>query len=258
MRYRLFPKLPGLEVSTLGFGCMRLPTLGGDPARIDEELATRLLHEAIDAGVTYVDTAYPYHAGESERFLGRALQHGYRARVQLATKLPVWLVTTEADWERLLDEQLRKLATDRIDFYLLHALNAERWETVRRLGGLAALERARRDGRIGHVGFSFHGSLEAFRAILDGYEWEFCQIQYNFLDEHYQAGRAGLRHAARRGVGVVVMEPLRGGALTRAPEPVARLWAESGRTWSPTEWALRWIWHHPEVTTVLSGMNARE
>jgi predicted aldo/keto reductase-like oxidoreductase len=256
MQYRSFPKLPATPVSALGFGCMRLPTRDADPAHIDEELATRLVRRAIDAGVNYLDTAYPYHAGESERFLGRALRDGYRERVQLATKLPVWHVTSPRDWERLLDEQLRRLATDRIDFYLLHALGAERWEQVRALGGLPALERARRDGRIGHLGFSFHGSLDAFKTIVDGYDWEHCLIQYNFLDEEYQAGRAGLRYATARGVGVAVMEPLRGGALAAVPPAVARLLAASGREWSAAEWALRWIWHHPEVVTVLSGMNS--
>lgn len=258
MLYRTFPRIPGLEISTLGFGCMRLPTIREDPARIDEEAATRLVHHAIDGGVNYVDTAFPYHGGESERFLGRALTAGYRHRVQLATKLPVWLVKKASDWESLLDEQLRRLATDHIDFYLLHALNAERWETVRRLDGMRALERARGDGRIGHIGFSFHGPLDVFKTIIDAFAWEYCQIQYNFLDEGYQAGTEGLRHAAERGVGVIVMEPLRGGALTRAPQPVQRLWDQSGRGWTPAEWALRWVWDHPEVVTLLSGMNAMD
>jgi uncharacterized protein len=256
MRYRSFPKIPDRKVSTLGFGCMRLPTVGGDPARIDEVQATRLLRRAIDAGVNYVDTAYPYHAGESERFVGRALKPGYRDRVLLATKLPVWLVTAAGDWERLLDEQLRKLDTDHIDFYMLHALSAARWETVRQLGGLPAMARARADGRIGHLGFSFHGSLDAFKTIIDGYDWEYCQIQLNYLDECYQAGTAGLRYAAARGVGSIVMEPLRGGALAKAPPAVHDIMARTGRPWSAAEWALRWVWHHPEVVTVLSGMNS--
>jgi hypothetical protein len=168
----------------------------------------------------------------------------------------VWLVNTEADWEGYLDQQLKRLQTDRIDFYLLHALAADRWETVLKLGGLAALERAKRDGRIGHIGFSFHGPQDVFLKICDAYDWEFCQIQYNFLDESYQAGTDGLHRAAARKIGIVVMEPLRGGALARAPEPVQRIWARSPRGWSAAEWALRWLWNCPDVVTVLSGMNA--
>lgn len=259
MRYRTFPKLPDLEISALGFGCMRLPTVGGNSAKIDEAAATRLLRRAIDAGVNYIDTAYPYHGGQSEPFVGRALRNGYRAKVQLATKLPTWRVSAEADWERFLDEQLVRLDTDCIEFYLLHSLDADSWETVRRLRGLAALERAKADGRIRHIGFSFHGSPDAFRAIAEGYDWEFCQIQYNFLDEGYQAGTEGLWLAASRGIGVIAMEPLRGGALAgRIPEEVRALWARSEHPWSAAEWALRWVWNHPEVVTVLSGMGAAE
>ena len=256
---RSFPRIPGLPVSVLGFGCMRLPVIGGDMARIDEEAAQRLLWNAIDAGVNYVDTAYPYHGGQSEPFVGRALaQGGYRGKVQLATKLPVWLVQSEGDWERLLDEQLSRLQTDHIDFYLLHALSAPRWETVRRLGGLKALERAKADGRIRHFGFSFHDAHKVFKEILESYAWEFCQIQYNLLDEGYQAGRAGLDDAAARGVGVISMEPLRGGTLAvPQPEPVQRIWDRSAAKRPPAAWALRWVWSHPAVVTALSGMNAQ-
>jgi len=259
MRYRNFPKIPGLPVSILSFGCMRLPVLNDDPARIDEALATRLLHEAIEAGVNYLDTAYPYHGGESEPFVGRALKHGYRARVQLATKCPTWLVQADSDWERLLDEQLRRLDTDTVDFYLLHALNSERWEIVKRWGGLRALDRARSDRRITYAGFSFHGSPDNFAEILAAYDWDFCQIQFNLLDVDFQAGLAGLRLAASRRVGVVTMEPLRGGLLAaEPPAAVQSIWARSERLWSPAEWAWRWVWHHPEVVTALSGMNTEE
>ncbi len=259
MRYRSFPKIPGLPISILGFGCMRLPVLEGDAARIDEEAAARLLHAAIEGGVNYVDTAYPYHGGESEPFVGRALGKGYRERVQLATKCPTWMVKGEGDWERFLDEQLRRLATDRVDFYLLHALNAERWDTVKRLGGLRALDRALADRRIGYAGFSFHGSPDDFAEIIGGYDWDFCQIQFNLLDVDFQAGLAGLRLAASRKVGVIAMEPLRGGLLAaEQPEAVRAIWARGGRKSSPAEWAWRWVWHHPEVVTALSGMNTEE
>ena len=259
MQYRTFPKISDLPISILGFGCMRLPVVDGDPARIDEARAARLLHEAIEGGVNYVDTAYPYHGGQSEPFVGRALKDGYRGRVQLATKCPTFLVQTEGDWERFLDEQVRRLETDTIDFYLLHALTGERWETVKRLGGLRALDHARSDGRITYAGFSFHGSPDAFAEIIEGYDWDFCQIQFNLLDVDFQAGLAGLRLSASRGVGVIAMEPLRGGLLAaRPPEPVQSIWARGGRPWPPAEWAWRWVWHHPEVVTALSGMNTEE
>ncbi len=258
MNHRAFPKIPGLDVSILGFGAMRLPVLDGDHAKIDEEAATRLLHDAIRGGVNYIDTAWVYHGGQSEPFLGRALQGGWREKVQLATKCPVWDMNAEADFERVLDQQLEKLQTKRIDFYLLHSLSAGPWEKVKSLHGLRALERARADGRIGHLGFSFHGAGEEFKKIVDEYDWEFTQIQLNYVDQAFQAGMEGLRHAAARRVGVIVMEPLRGGALATAPAPVRELLGRSGRRWSPAEWALRWVWNQPEVTTVLSGMGKPE
>jgi len=258
MQYGTFPRIPGVPVSLLGFGCMRLPVLGGDMQRIAEEPARNLLRQAIDAGVNYVDTAYPYHGGQSEPFVGRALKDGYRARVQLATKLPVWLVQAERDWERLLDEQLKRLDVDAIDFYLLHALSAERWQTVLRLGGLEAMDRARADGRIRHLGFSFHDSLAVFKTIADARDWEFCQIQYNYVDQHYQAGAEGLAHAAARGIGVIAMEPLRGGALAvEQPADIQAIWARAAAPRPPAAWALQWVWDHPGVVTALSGMNAQ-
>ncbi|WP_306600621.1 aldo/keto reductase [Geothrix sp. 21YS21S-2] len=259
MKYRTFPRIPGAEVSVLGFGCMRLPVVGGDMKHIDEEAARALVRRAIDGGVNYVDTAYGYHGGQSEPFVGRALRDGYRERVHLATKLPIWLVGGEGDVERLLDEQLRKLDTGTIDFYLVHALNAERWETVVRHHVLRALERAQKDGRIRHLGFSMHDSLDVFKTIIDGHAWDFCQIQYNFLDEGYQAGTRGLRYAAERGIGTIAMEPLRGGTLAVAqPADVLAVWARSPEPRTPAEWALRWVWNHPEVVTLLSGMNTME
>jgi len=258
VQHRTFPSVPGFSVSTLGFGAMRLPVLEGDLARIDEEAATDLVHDAIRAGVNYVDTAFVYHSGQSEAFLGRALCGRWRERVKLATKCPVWLVESAVDCERILEEQLRKLGRDRIDFYLFHALAKERWEKVKRLGLTGVLERARADGRIGHIGFSFHGPLGDFKSILDGYDWEFTQIQLNYLDQAFQAGLAGLRYAADRRVGVVVMEPLRGGALAAVPTEVKEALSRSGRSWSPAEWALRWAWDQPGVVTVLSGMGRPE
>jgi len=253
MLYRKAPKT-GDELSILGFGCMRLAQKDG---RIDEERAARQVRHSIDRGVNYIDTAWPYHGGESERFLGRALAGGYRQRVKLATKLPAWLVENRADMDRFLDAQLRKLAASRIDYYLVHSLRGNAWDRIAALGVAGFLDRAKSDGRIVNAGFSFHGMREDFKRIVDAYPWEFCQIQYNYLDEENQAGTEGLKYAASKGLGVIVMEPLRGGALAVSPQPPAidALWREAERRRTPAEWALRWVWNHPEVTVALSGMN---
>lgn len=252
--------MPELPVSALGLGMMRLPTRDSDPAHIDEAATERLFLAAIEQGVTYVDTAYPYHNGASEIVTGKLInKHGLRDKVQLATKCPVWLVREETDWEKLLSEQLAKLDTDHIDFYLLHALNAERWDTIQRLRGLEYLERAKAQGKIRHIGFSFHDSRDVFTRIIDGYNnWEFCQVQYNYLDTDFQAGLQGIRYAAERHIGVIVMEPLRGGALAKVPEAVERLFAATGQIRRPAEWALRFALDRPEVVTVLSGMGSAE
>ncbi len=243
----------GDELSILGFGCMRLPQKNG---RIDEERATKQLRDAIDRGVNYIDTAVPYHMGTSEPFVGRALSSGYRDRVKLATKLPPWQTNTRQDMDRILGEQLEKLRTDRIDYYLVHALNGESWAKMRDLGVLEFLEGARADGRIVNAGFSFHGSLPDFKEIVDAWAWQFCQIQYNYLDERFQAGTEGLEHAAAKGLGIIAMEGLRGGVLGRRPPPEVRaIWDEADVERSAAEWALRWIWNRPEVHVNLSGMN---
>jgi predicted aldo/keto reductase-like oxidoreductase len=252
MLYRKAPKT-GDELSILGFGCMRLPQKDG---RIDEARATRQIRHAIDSGVNYIDTAWPYHAGESEPFVGRVLADGYRERVKLATKLPAWLVKNRADMDRFLDAQLKKLNTSRIDYYLVHSLNGGSWDGIAALGVAEFLDRALADGRIGNAGFSYHGMREDFPRVAGAYPWTFCQIQYNYLDEELQAGTAGLLDAARKGLAVIVMEPLRGGTLAAAPPPaIDALWSEAERRRTPAEWALRWVWNHPEVTVVLSGMN---
>ena len=254
MLYRTIPKT-GEELSILGFGLMRLPVTA--TGQIDEPRATRQLHSAIDRGVNYMDTAWPYHAGESENFLGRALADGHRNRVRIATKLPSWMIHSRADMDTFLNAQLVKLKTDRIDYYLLHALNGDFWDQQVALGALEFLEQAKADGRIVNAGFSFHGRLEDFKRIVDGYDWTFCQIQYNYLDEENQAGTAGLQYAASRDLGVVIMEPLRGGnlGLPEPPPDVKALWETAAVKRTPVEWALRWIWNRPEVTLVLSGMN---
>ena len=258
MKYRTFGRLDK-QVSVLGFGCMRLPVVGTDATGIDEPKATDMLRYAIDCGVNYVDTGYMYHNGSSELFVVRALQDGYRQRVNLVTKLATWLVKTEADFDRLLNEQLQKLQTDHLDFYLLHALNKSSWPKVRDLGVLRWAEGAVADGRIGGLGFSFHDSYACFKEIVDAYDgWALCQIQYNYIDEGIQAGTAGLKYAASKGLAVVVMEPIRGGRLGHLPEPVKEILDKAGTNRTQADWALQWVWHHPEVSVVLSGMNTMQ
>jgi predicted aldo/keto reductase-like oxidoreductase len=259
MQYREFGKI-GKKVSALGFGCMRLPTRDGVPQseNIDEAATVRMIRHAVDQGVNYIDTAYPYHNGRSEVVTGKALGDGYRSRVILATKSPVWLIAKPGDFDTYLDEQLSRLGTDHIDVYLLHALGTERWEKIvlkHRL--IERAEAAVKDGRIGHIGFSFHDKSDVFRRVVDGYGgWDVCQIQYNYMDTENQAGTAGLRYAASKGLGIVIMEPLLGGRLAAPPKAAAEVFGAAGRGWSPAEWALQWTWDQPEVSTVLSGMKA--
>ncbi|AKB51339.1 Aldo/keto reductase [Methanosarcina barkeri str. Wiesmoor] len=253
MLYRKIPK-NGDKLSILGFGCMRLPVI--EDGTIDEERATRQVRYAIDHGVNYIDTAWPYHMGESEPFLGRALTDGYREKIKLATKLPSWLVENREDMDRFLNTQLERLNTDHIDYYLLHSLAGEVWDKLEPLGVIDFLNKAKDDGRITNAGFSFHGPIEDFKRIVDAYPWTFCQIQYNFMDERNQAGTEGLKYAASKGLGVIVMEPLLGGNLASpVPAEVKDIWDEAETKRTPAEWALRWVWNHPEVTVVLSGMN---
>jgi predicted aldo/keto reductase-like oxidoreductase len=259
MQYRSFGKLDW-QASALGFGMMRLPIIDGDPGRIDEEAATEMVHYAIDHGVNYLDSAYGYHRSTSESFLGKVLKGGYRERVRVATKMPCWLIKEPADFDKYLDEQLARLDDDHVDFYLLHSLGKDHWPTVRDNGVFDWAEHAMADGRIGHLGFSFHDTFELFQEIVDYYDnWTSAQIQFNYMDEHYQAGTRGLQYAAEKGLAVVVMEPIRGGMLARTPpRPILDLWDEAQAQRSPAEWALRWVWNRPEVSVVLSGMSTME
>ncbi len=256
MRYRKFGKLDW-TVSVLGFGAMRLPVIDGDQGRIDQEEATRMIRHAIDRGVNYVDTAYPYHGGNSEALVGRALGDGYREKVRVATKLPPWFVTRREDFDKFLTEQLQRLQTDCIDFYLLHGMNAEQWPRLRDMGVIAWAEQQIARGRIGHLGFSFHDELDVFKQIVDAYDnWAFCQIQYNFMDIEHQAGRAGLDYAVEKELAVVVMEPIRGGQVTKkVPDSIAALWAKAGDERTIADRALQFVWDHPGVSVALSGMS---
>ena len=259
MKYRKFGSLDW-EVSALGFGAMRLPLVGKDSSRVDEPEAIKMIRHAVDRGVNYVDTAYPYHEKVGEIVVGRALLDGYRQKVKLATKLPSWLVEKPDDFDRFLAEQLDKLQTDHIDFYLLHALNSTHWPKLRDLKVLDWAEKAITDGRIHHLGFSFHDEFEVFKNIVDAYDnWALCQVQYNFMDIAYQAGTRGLLYAADKGLAVVVMEPLRGGQLThKVPKSVSELWKSAAVRRTPADWALQWIWNQAQVSVVLSGMTTMQ
>ena len=265
MQQRVLGKT-GESVSILGFGCMRLPVAGPDPSYIDEDLAIAMIRKAIDRGVNYVDTAWPYHGakgfsdpGASEPLVAKALAGGYRAKAKVATKLPTWLVNTRADMDRFLDLQLKRLQTSCIDFYLVHTLNARYWEIMQQTGMAGFLDEARKDGRIKHAGFSFHDRFPVFQDIVEGYDWDFAQIQYNYLDQAYQAGTEGVQLAARKGLGLVIMEPLRGGFLiNQMPEDLRAHLAGARPSWSLADWALRWLWSRPELSVVLSGMSTME
>jgi len=253
MLYREVPK-NGDKLSVLGYGCMRLPVR---MQSINQKLAEKQILYALDQGVNYFDTAVPYHSGKSEPFLGKVFsKNGCREKVKIATKLPHWSAGSKIDMDKILDEQLSKLKTDRIDYYLVHGLNGELWETAKQNGVIDFLDEALQKGKIINAGFSFHGLAEEFNAIVDDYDWTFCQIQYNFLDTKNQAGTVGLQYAASRDMAVMIMEPLRGGNLAKTPPPsVKDIWAKADHKRTPVAWSLGWIWNHPEVTVVLSGMN---
>ena len=258
MQYRKFGKLDW-KISALGFGTMRLPCVGNDQNNIDEKEAIKMIRYAIDNGLNYVDTAYSYHGGNSEIITGKALRDGYRDRTRLATKLPVWLINSKLDMDEKLNEQLKKLNTDYIDFYLFHSLDKGRWNDLLKFHPIDWAESKIKEGKIRYIGFSFHDEFSVFKEIIDYYNgWTFCQIQYNYLDENFQAGTHGLKYAAEKGIAVVIMEPLRGGRLARLPVQVEEILKEIDIERSDVEWGLQWVWNHPEVSVVLSGMSTFE
>jgi predicted aldo/keto reductase-like oxidoreductase len=238
---------------------MRLPLADKQSGKVDEPEATRMIRYAVDHGVNYVDTAYPYHQGKGEAILGNALKDGYRDKVKVTTKLPVWLVEKAEDFDRYLNEQLERLQMQKLDFYFLHGLTGERWAKMRDLGVLRWAERAMAGSRFDHLGFSFHDNVETFKQIIDGYDnWTSAQVQYNYMDVDNQAGRRGVEYAARKGLAVVVMEPIRGGQLANPRGPVAEVWKRAAGKRSPAAWALLWVWNQPEVSVLLSGMSTME
>jgi len=255
MKYRKLGKT-NEGVSILGFGCMRFPQKDG---KIDEDKSLEMIRHAIDNGVNYIDTAYPYHNGESEIFVGKALKGGYREKVNLATKLPSWLINTREDMDKYINEQLEKLQTEQIDFYLIHSLNKNDYKRLRDNGLFSFIEKIKEKKIVKYVGFSFHDTLDVFKEIVDDYDWDFTQIQYNYIDEDYQAGREGLLYAANKGLGIIIMEPLRGGALVNnLSQGINEIIENSPVKKTAVEWAFKFLYNKEEISLVLSGMSTLE
>jgi len=244
-------------LSILGFGCMRLPKKGNS---IDEEEAEKMIVSAIDRGVNYFDTAYVYSNGKSEIVLGKILAKGYRDKVKIATKMPPFLAKKTADFDKIFNTQLERLQTDHIDYYLIHMLmDIDTWNRLKSIGILEWIAEKKKSGKIINLGFSFHGTKNEFIQLIDAYDWDFTQIQYNFIDENNQAGKSGLQYAASKRIPVIVMEPLRGGKIVFGlPKEIDELWKTLTPNRNVVDWALRWVWNHPEVNVVLSGMSTQE
>ena len=257
MKYRTMGKL-GIKTSAFGLGCMRFNGAASGESTIDEQKAISLIRRAIDGGVTYLDTAYVYLGKTSEIVVGKALRDGYRNKVTIATKMPAEAVHDRASMEALLDEELKKLQTDHIDFYLMHGINKEKWEYFKSIGAPEFFDDMKKAGKIRYKCFSFHGPYDEFEYILQDYDWDLVQIQYNFMDVDNQAGTKGLELAGKLGIPVTIMEGLLGGRLAKAPANVQALYDAFPVKRSPVEWAFRWLCNHPAVTVVLSGCNEAE
>ena len=257
MKYRTMGKL-GIQTSAFGLGCMRFNWAASEDSVIDEEKAIRLIRQAIDGGVTYLDTAYVYLDKTSEIVLGKALRDGYRDRVNIATKMPAEFVHNREEMEALLESELKKLQTDHIDFYLMHGINREKWEYFKSIGAPEFFDDMKKAGKIRYKCFSFHGPYDEFEYILKDCDWDMVQIQYNFMDINNQAGTKGLELAGSLGIPVVIMEGMLGGRLAKAPDNVQALYDAFQVKRTPVEWAFRWLCNHPEVSVVLSGCNETE
>ncbi len=254
MQKRKFENL-GVEASVLGFGCMRFPTVDG---KIDEVESEKLIDKAMQAGVTYYDTAYPYHGGESEPFLGKALKKYDRASYYIATKLPIWEIKSIADVEKIFNDQLERLGVDYVDFYLLHALDEAKWKTVLEFGILDYCEKLKAEGKIRYFGFSFHDEYEAFETIISYRKWDFVQLQLNYIDIREQAGLKGCELCAKLGVPIIVMEPVKGGTLAKLPDEVEAKFKSRNPEASTASWAMRWCGTLDNVKVILSGMSTME
>lgn len=255
MQYRTFTK-SGEKVSALGLGCMRLPSIPFIPFSVDEKKAVKLIHRAIELGVNYFDTARPYHLGASEKVLGKALAGGLRENVHIATKLPMFMVNKTEDFDRILNQQLKILNTGYIDTYLFHGVTLNGYRKIKDLDLLSKMEEAKAQGKIRNIGFSFHDILPVFKKLIDMYDWDVCQIQYNYLDTTLQATTEGLEYAWQKGISVVIMEPLKGGLLANPPKDIQGIFNKNGHQASAVEWALRFLWDRKEVSVVLSGMGS--
>ncbi|NTV79469.1 MAG: aldo/keto reductase [Clostridiales bacterium] len=255
MEYRELEKL-GIKTSLLGFGCMRFPKHRN--GKVNEDKAEEMLDTAYKNGVNYFDTAYIYHDGESERITGHILNKYDRTSYYLATKLPVWLVQTLEDAKRIFEDQLKRLDKDYIDFYLLHALNRNEFDRIAKLGVIEYCEELKAAGKIKYFGFSFHDAYDAFEVIIKAHNWDFCQIQYNYIDENEQAGTKGYELAESLGIPMVIMEPVKGGALANLPDSFTEIFKKVNPESSNASWALRWVASHPNVKVVLSGMSTFE
>lgn len=258
MEYRQFKNLK-LKASLLGFGTMRLPVLDENPKNINENEAIKLIRCAIDEGVNYVDTAYMYHGGNSETVVGKALKDGYREKVFIADKMPVWFAKSEEEVYQIFDKQLERLDVDCIDFYLIHSVTRPIWKIANKYNIFKFLEKKKAEGKIKYIGFSFHDQKDFFKEVVDSYDWDFCQIQFNYMDANYQAGLEGLKYAGSKNIPVVIMEPLKGSRLAiDPPKVVAEIWDRYPTKRSPADWALKWIANFPEVKVILSGMTTIE
>lgn len=246
----------GIETSLLGFGCMRFPVCAD--GKINEPEAERMLDKAIAEGVNYIDTAYPYHEGQSEIVVGKILKKYERSSFYLATKLPLWKVEKKEDIRAIFEEQLEKLQTDYIDFYLMHAVGKERWDKMLEIGCIGELEKLKAEGKIKYLGFSFHDSYEVFEEVINYRDWDFAQIQFNYMDAEEQAGMRGYELAVKKGVPLIIMEPVKGGSLARFAEDIMGRFRQLDADASASSFALRWVGSFPGVKVILSGMSTME
>jgi predicted aldo/keto reductase-like oxidoreductase len=255
-----FRKMGSLDwkVSALGLGCMRLPPRRINRLRARTKESVDLIRYGIDQGINYIDTAWPYHLGDSEKIIGQALEDGYREKVHLVTKLPMFMVRNSKNFDKYITTQMKRLKTDYLDSYLFHAVNAGQFQKIKNLKLLEKMEKAKDEGLIRSIGFSFHDTLPVFKEIIDYFPWDITQIQYNYFDTNVQATTEGLKHAHSKGIAVVIMEPLKGGTLANPPKEALKILNSSQIKRTPVDWALQFLWNKPEVSVVLSGMNSKK